>query len=201
MVLKVVGKPKSAALQSAIAKLRAWQKAGSYRRDLDQNGTYEHNAAVELIDAWWPGLVKAEFQPALGKNAFDGLQNMIPIGDHTRGSPNAPDFEVGWWGYVYKDLRDLLGEHIRAPYSRVYCGKGSMKRCRMALRDSLRKALKASPKQLYGGGNGACASDPQPSCFDQNRASITSAISIPPFPFQNRPTYQQTTSLRHRVGR
>jgi hypothetical protein len=52
-----------------------------------------------------------------------------------------------------------------------------------------------------GGGNGACESDPQPSCFDQNRARIVSAISIPPFPFQNRPTYQQTTDLTRRLPR
>jgi acyl-homoserine lactone acylase PvdQ len=148
IVLQVIGRPRSSALRAAIANLRAWRRAGAYRRDLDRNGEYEHTPAVELMDAWWPELVKAEFQPAFGKQAFDGLQTMIRIGDHTRGSPDAPDFEVGWWSYVYKDLHDLLGKRIRAPYSRVYCGSGSLKRCRKALRRSLRRALEVTPEQL-----------------------------------------------------
>jgi acyl-homoserine lactone acylase PvdQ len=200
-LLRVVGDPKSPELQQAIRRLRAWRKDGSHRRDLDQDGRYEHNRAVELMDAWWPKLLAAEFKPALGKRAFRSLRSMLPLGDHTRGSPNAPDFFGCWWGYVKKDLKGLLGEPIRDPYSRVYCGDGSKDRCRSALRDSLREALDVSPETLYGGGNGACESDPQPSCFDQNRARIVSAISIPPFPFQNRPTYQQTTELTRRLPR
>jgi acyl-homoserine lactone acylase PvdQ len=201
IVLKVIGTPSSPALRSAIAKLRAWRRAGAYRRDLDRNGEYEHTPAVELMDAWWPGLVRAEFEPALGTQAFEGLQTMIKIGDHTRGSPNAPDFEIGWWSYVYKDLHDLLGKGIPDPYSRVYCGKGSLKRCRQALRESLREALKVTPEQLYAGGNGDCAPDPQPSCYDQNRSRIVSAVSVPPYPLQNRPTYQQTTELKRKLPR
>jgi acyl-homoserine lactone acylase PvdQ len=200
-ILRVVGDPKSPELQKAIRRLRAWRKGGSHRRDLDQDGRYEHNRAVELMDAWWPKLLAAEFKPALGKRAFRSLRSMLPLGDHTRGSPTAPDFFGGWWGYVKKDLKGLLGQPIRDPYSRVYCGEGSKDRCRSALRDSLRAALEVSPETLYGGGNGACESDPQPSCFDQNRAQIVSAISIPPFPFQNRPTYQQTTELTRRLPR
>jgi acyl-homoserine lactone acylase PvdQ len=199
--LRVIGKPGSRRLQEGIRRLRAWRKDGSHRRDLDQDGTYEHNRAVELLDAWWPLLLRAEFGPALGNKAFDRLQSMLRFGDHTRGSPSAPDFGDGWWSYSYKDLKDVLGLPISGRYSRVYCGNGSLHRCRMALRRSLRQALEVSPEELYGGGNGDCAQDPQPSCFDQNRSQIVSAISVPPFPYQNRPTYQQTTELTHSVPR
>jgi acyl-homoserine lactone acylase PvdQ len=196
-VLRVVGKPKSPQLRQAIRRLRAWMKDGSHRRDLDRDGTYEHNRAVEIMDAWWPRILKAEFQPALGERAFDRVHGMVQFGDHTGGAPGAPDFDDGWWSYPYKDLKDLLGEPIRAGYSRVYCGKGSMHRCRLALRSSLRKAIKVTPQQLYGYGD--CENDPEPACFDQNRSRIVSAASVPPFPFQNRPTYQQTTALTHGV--
>jgi acyl-homoserine lactone acylase PvdQ len=193
-ILKAIGKPKSAALKEALATLSAWNKAGAHRRDLDRNGEDEETPAIVLMDAWWPKLVTAEFKPALGKKAFERLQGMIEIGDHTGGSPRAPDFEEGWWGYVYKDLRDLFGPRPKGPYSRVYCGGGSKSKCRSLLQRTLGEALRVTPAQLYGGGNGNCAPDPQPSCFDQNRFTVTTGIPLPPFPFQNRPVFQQVAT-------
>ena len=54
-----------------------------------------------------------------------------------------------------------------------------------------------TPAQIYG--HGACAEDPLASCFDMNRWTEASGVTVPPFPFQNRPTFQQvaepTTAL------
>jgi len=200
-VFEAIGRPKQPALRKALATLRAWHRAGAHRRDLDRDGVYEENRAVELMDAWWPKLVAAEFKPALGKRAFAQLQTMLKIGSHTGGSPTEPDFFDGWWGYVSKDLRDLFGPRPRAPFSRVYCGQGSKKRCRLALQRSLTRALKVKPAALYGGGDGACASNPQPSCFDQNRPTVTSGVELGPFPFQNRPTFQQVITVEQRLPR
>ncbi len=58
-----------------------------------------------------------------------------------------------------------------------------------------------TPAALYGGGDGECASDPQPSCFDHNRPQVTSGIDLGAFPFQNRPTFQQVVTLTRRLGR
>ena len=69
------------------------------------------------------------------------------------------------------------------------------------LEKSLAQALKVTPQQLYGGGNGKCAADPQPACYDQNRPQVTSGIELGPFPFQNRPTFQQVVTLTQRLGR
>ncbi len=200
-IFKAVGKPKQPALRKALTRLRAWHKAGAHRRDLNHDGVDEETEAIELMDAWWPKLVAAEFKPTLGTTAFERLQAMLKIGDHTGGSPDAPDFFDGWWGYVSKDLRGLFGPKPKAPYSRVYCGKGSKKRCRKALQRSLAQALKVSPAALYGGGNGACAANPQPACFDQNRPQVTGGIDLGPFPFQNRPTFQQVVTLTQKLPR
>jgi acyl-homoserine lactone acylase PvdQ len=200
-IFRAIGKPKSAALRRALVKLRAWQRAGAHRRDLDRDGIDEHNAAIELMDAWWPRLVTAEFKPSLGRRAFDDLEGMIAIGDHTGGSPRAPDYFDGWWGYVAKDLGKLFGPKPRGNWSRAHCGKGSKRRCRAILQRSLRAALKVKPAHLYGGGNGACAANPGPACFDQNRPVVTSGITLGPFPFQNRPTFQQVVTLSRRLGR
>ena len=190
---RAIGHPKAPGLRNALEILDDWRRDGGHRRDLDRNGTYEHTRAVELMDAWWPLLVRAEFQPTLGKSLFQKTQGMLPVGDHTRGEPTAPDFFAGWWGYVSKDLRDLYGPKPRGAWSRTYCGGGSKAKCRTALRHSLSRAIKVTPQALYG--HGDCADDPDPQCYDQNRSIITSAISIPPAPFQNRPTFQQTVSV------
>ncbi|HEX8959077.1 MAG TPA: penicillin acylase family protein, partial [Solirubrobacterales bacterium] len=80
LLLRAVGKPRQAALRQAVAELRAWHAAGSHRRDLNRDGVDESNAAIELMDAWWPKLVGAEFRPALGRVAFERLEGMIAIG-------------------------------------------------------------------------------------------------------------------------
>ncbi|HYC82561.1 MAG TPA: penicillin acylase family protein, partial [Solirubrobacterales bacterium] len=185
-IFKAIGKPKSAQLRDAIATLRTWHQNGAHRRDLDRNGEDEETPAIELMDAWWPKLVEAQFRPALGKKAFERLEGMLAIGDHTGGSPEAPDFFDGWWGYVDKDLRGIFGPRPQAPFSRAYCGGGSRAKCKAMLERTLKAALKVTPAQLYGGGNGACAANPQPSCFDQNRPVVTGGAELGPFPFQNR---------------
>jgi hypothetical protein len=103
-----------------------------------------------------------------------------------------------------KDLRDLLaangqGPAPSAPYSQLYCGGGSLTACRQSLQASLHEALSVTPKQIYG--QGACAEDPEASCFDMNRWVGASGISVPPFPFQNRPTFQQVVELTKTLPR
>jgi acyl-homoserine lactone acylase PvdQ len=201
-LLKALGKPGSQAEQEAVAALSAWHAAGAHRRDLDRNGEDEETHAIELMDAWWPRLVKAEFQPVLGKKAFEKLSGMIQVGDSVEdASPHAPAYSEGWWGYGYKDLRDLFGPKPKGRYSRVYCGKGSKSKCRQILQKTLGEAIRVTPGQLYGGGNGKCAANPQPACFDQNRPTVTGGIALGPFPFQNRPVFQQVVTPTQKLPR
>ena len=193
ILLKALGHPKGK-LADAVATLKAWRASGGHRWDLDGDGHYDQEAAVELMDAWYPLLLEAEFKPALGKTVFDQVQNMVGFGDPGRGSPDAPAFSDGWYGYVSKDLRDLFGPTPKGAYSRGYCGKGSKSLCRKALRNSLKKALGVSATDLYGFGD--CESEPEPDCWDLNRSTVASGISLPPAPFQNRPTFQQTVSVK-----
>jgi acyl-homoserine lactone acylase PvdQ len=201
LLVKAIGKPKSGRLRAALSELKTWRSHGSHRRDLDRNGEYEESSAVELMDAWWPKLVEAEFKPALGAKAYAALEGMLETGSYTGGSPQEPNFDDGWWSYVSKDLRDIYGPRPKAPWSRKYCGGGSKKKCTQVLEKSLSEALKTTPAELYGGGDGACASNPQPSCFDANRPNETSGIELGAFPFQNRPTFQQVVTLSRKLGR
>jgi hypothetical protein len=124
---------------------------------------------------------------------------MLAFGSPEPGTqPAAPDFADGWYGYVSKDLRDVLaangaGTKPHGAYSQAYCGGGSLEACRQALQSSLLEALSVTPQQIYG--QGPCAENPQASCFDMNRFTSASGISVPAFPFQNRPTFQQVVEL------
>jgi acyl-homoserine lactone acylase PvdQ len=221
---RVLGRQTDPKLRDAVALLDRWYAAGGHRRDLDRNGKYDHDDAVTVMDAWWPRLLEAQFRPALGTEAFNAVRGMVGFGGTTPGAaPSSyPGFSDGWFGYVSKDLRALLNpvsrrncrivirngrrvlvcvirraataRAVRGRYSRVYCGGGSLAACRRALQRTLAEALGVTRQEIYGK-TGACVSDPQASCFDMNRSVIASAISVPPFPFQNRPTFQQVIEL------
>ena len=135
LLKQALGSPSDPRLQEAIAKLDAWYADGGHRRDLNNTsisspGTYQHNEAITIMDAWWPKLLEAEFRPSLGDAAFEQLHGMLEFGlPNPGGEPTAPDFADGWYGYVSKDLRDLLaangeGSRPRGPYSQTYCGGG-----------------------------------------------------------------------------
>ena len=200
VLLKAIGTPKDPQLQAALKLLSDWRKAGANRRDLDKDGKYDFDAAVTLMDAWWPRIARDVFRPVLGAPAADVLEAILPMGEQRGGSPGAPNFFGGWWGYADKDLRTLfkIGK-VRGRYSRIYCGKGSRARCRATLENTLREALTIPREKLYG--VGACASDPQASCYDRNRSVIASGVDVPPMLFQNRPTFQQTVEIPRALPR
>ncbi|CAN5420800.1 penicillin acylase family protein [soil metagenome] len=194
IMFRAIGKPKDAASRAALAKLKAWQRTGSHRRDLDGDGHDEMTSAITLMDAWYPKLVAAEFKPTLGGKLYKQTQGLIDLGAPGFADPvTYPSFADGWYGFVSKDLRDTFGPKPKGAYSRGYCGKGSKSKCRRVLRRTLRQATKVSAAQVYGYGD--CASTPEPACWDKDRATHTSAISTPELIFQNRPTFQQTVSV------
>ncbi|TMK75107.1 MAG: penicillin acylase family protein [Actinobacteria bacterium] len=117
------------AQKAALQKLKAWGAAGAHRIDRNKDGTYEYTQAIRIMDAWWPRLVAAEFKPTLGQALFD----QTPFGHDAPGRIGSA-FDTSSYGYVQKDLRDLLGASVQGPYSRVYCGKGNLVDCRNALR-------------------------------------------------------------------
>ncbi len=210
IIKQALGEVSDPQLQHAVTELDEWYAAGSHRRDLanasiSSPGTYENNEAITIMDAWWPKLMQAEFGSALGSEAFGALRGMLAFGGPEAGAePEAPEFADGWYGYVQKDLRDVLahageGTTPSNPYSQLYCGGGSLSACSQALQSSLKEALSVTPAQIYG--HGACAEDPQASCFDMNRFISASGISVPAFPFQNRPTFQQVVELTKTLPR
>src|SRR5215204_2367639 len=126
--LRVLGRQRDPQLRDAVAKLRAWQRAGAHRRDKDRNGVYEHAEAIRILDAWWPRWLHAQFEPTLGKDLFGGVESMIGLDNapNNHGQHLGSAYQDGWYGYAKKDLRTVLGQRVRGRYSRKYCGKGKL---------------------------------------------------------------------------
>ena len=203
LALRVIGRPSDPALKDAVAKLRAWRADGGLRRDHDKDGAYEHGDAIRIMDAWWPRWVTAQFEPVLGAAAFKTLTETVAIDNppNNHGEHLGSAFQGSWYGYVSKDLRTTLGDKVRGKYSRAYCG--SLKRCRAALRRSLKAAAKVGASELYGDDE-VCKQetklDPQ-WCFDAVRQRPTGGATQPLIHWINRPTFQQVVEIPKRLPR
>jgi acyl-homoserine lactone acylase PvdQ len=201
LALAVVGRPRDARLRAAADALRAWRRAGGHRRDMDRDGVYEHADAIRIMDAWWPRWVRAEFEPALGRAAFERLAATVDFDNepNNHGEHLGSAYQDGWYGYARKDLMSVLGRKVRGPYSREYCGGGSLRRCRAALRGSLRAALAVPASQLYGG-DPKCPNADQ-WCFDAVSFRAVGGATQPLIHWINRPTFQQVNEIRSEVPR
>src|SRR4051794_26537911 len=201
LALKVIGRPRDPKLRAAVAELRAWMKAGGLRRDSDRNGVYEHSDAIRILDAWWPLWMRAEFQPVLGRSAYAELLKTVDADNEPNngGQHLGSAYQDGWYGYARKDLQTILGRKVRGPYSRRYCGKGKRKRCRAALRSSLRTALAVPASKVYAGDPKCRAGDQM--CFDSVSFRAVGGATQPLIHWINRPTFQQANETQRLLPR
>jgi hypothetical protein len=203
--LKVIGTPRDPTLRAGVAKLSAWMRSGSHRIDRNKDGRYDQADAVRIMDAWWPRWLRAEFQPVLGAGLFRDIAGMNELVNppNNSGQHLGSAWQAGWYGYAQKDLRAVLGKQVRGKYSHVYCGRGSLARCRAALRSSLKAALAVPASALYSGDK-VCKNDGQDgsqTCWDSIYFRPLGAMTQPLIPWQNRPTYQQAVEVPRAVSR
>jgi acyl-homoserine lactone acylase PvdQ len=213
-LLKVLGSESSnPAVANAISELQAWIKSGSFR---ETTGTatggptnttnYIDSGAVQLMDAWWPLLVKEIYESKIGTTAFNELETVDPTdqppnnqavspgggGEYHQGSA----WDIGFYGTVQTDLEDVLGMHPKGALSLKYCGNGSLTACRAQLVASLEQAMAETPDQVYPGytGTPSCAAGNQV-CYSDIRFSALGALSQPLMSWINRPTFQQADEI------
>ena len=186
-MLKALGKQKDERLNRAVGLLKAWRRDGAHRRDKNLDGTYEHSPAIALMDAWWERALDAVFRPTLG-DAYD----LIPTTHHDAPGPLGSAFNGGLYSHLQKDLRTVLGAKVRGKFSREYCGKGSLKKCRAALTASLDSAVKALEEEF--------GADPETwdadEAGDQINYRPVGLKDQPNMQWQNRPTFQQVLEFR-----
>ncbi|APY89113.1 penicillin acylase family protein [Streptomyces alfalfae] len=198
---KPVTDPRAA---EAVQQLDAWQKAGARRNQTAAGSkTYAHPDAVRIMDAWWPKLIEAQFEPGLGKDLYAALTAQLatdeaPSAGHgPTGAHAGSAFQYGWWGYADKDLRTVLGEPVKGALGDTFCGGGDLDACRDALLTTLTRAAARPATEVYPGDDACKAGDQW--CADSIIHRALGGITHKPVQWQNRPTYQQVVEFpRHR---
>ncbi|MEU7304039.1 penicillin acylase family protein [Streptomyces sp. NPDC007206] len=181
---------------AAVAKLKAWVNAGAKRTETSAGShTYADADAIRILDAWWPLLVKAEFEPGLGSDLYNAFTNNLSVdeapsaGHGPTGSHAGSSFQYGWWSYVDKDIRAVLGENVRGGLTEKYCGGGSLSACRDMLISTLDQAAGMTAAQVYPGDDQCSAGDQW--CADSIVQRTLGGIKHGKISWQNRPTFQQ----------
>ncbi|AKN70161.1 penicillin acylase [Streptomyces sp. PBH53] len=185
---------------AAVSKLRAWVTAGARRAETSAGAKkYADADAIRILDAWWPLLVEAEFRPGLGSDLYTAITRNLPVdeapsaGHGPTGSHAGSSFQYGWWSYVDKDVRAVLGESVRGPLARTYCGDGSLAACRDILIGTLKEAAGQTAAQVYPGDEQCAAGDQW--CADSIVHRTLGGIKHGKIGWQNRPTFQQVVEF------
>lgn len=187
-MLKVLRRPEDAKLREAVTALKAWHADGAHRRDKDQDGSYEHSAAIALMDEWWERALRAIFEPVLGAEGFAAF----PGNHDDEPGPVGSAYNDGLYSQVEKDLRTILRLRVKGKFSRIYCGKGSLGACREALTRSLADAVDVL-REAYGDDLGQWEANED---RDRIRFSAIGVVQQEPMQWQNRPTFQQVLEFR-----
>ncbi|MFD5836979.1 penicillin acylase family protein [Streptomyces collinus] len=188
------------AVAAAVSKLQAWTAAGGKRTETAAGSKkYADADAIRILDAWWPLLVKAEFEPGLGSGLYEAVTANLPVDESPSaahgptGSHAGSSFQYGWWSYVDKDIRSVLGEQVKGPLARTYCGDGSLAACRDTLVSTLKAAAGRTAAQVYPGDDVCAAGDQW--CADSINHRTLGGIKHGKISWQNRPTYQQVVEF------
>jgi acyl-homoserine lactone acylase PvdQ len=201
-LLKVVNSAPATdpAVADAAGELAAWVSAGARRQETSPGSrTYAHADAIRILDAWWPLLVRAAFEPGLGSGLYGAFTANLPVDESPSaahgptGSHAGSAYQYGWWSYVDKDIRRVLGERVEGPLARAYCGGGDLAGCRDVLTATLKEAAARTPAQVYPGDEHCAAGDEW--CADAIVHRALGGITHGPVSWQNRPTYQQVVEF------
>ena len=178
----LAGRP---AVADQVALLGSWLSSGAHRVDVDQDGRYEHEAAVALLDEWYNPMLDAVLEE------FAGLSVGGRDDGNRRGHVGSA-FQGGWYQWLDKALRQALGQTPASPLDEVACGDGSSASCAELLEASLLDAV-ASLGERYG-------EDPAswrvPKQSEDIRYSAVGIVTIDPIDWQNRPTFQQVVQVQ-----
>ena len=182
------GPAPDARTQQAADLVTAWARRGASRLDRNLDGSIDDPGAAVLDRAWAP-IADAVMSPVLGPLTADLAQ--LTSRDN-RPSPTGSAYGSGWYGYVQKDLRRLLGERVASPYSRRYCGNGNVAACRASLWTALQGA--ADDLAAAQGANPAFwRADANPERIVFRPGLLGPAATMR---WTNRPTFQQVVSFK-----
>ena len=200
--LKVIGHPSNPDLAEAVTALQCMGRQGAHRISREHPGRNRASTTRPTrFGSWTPGgrcWSRPSSSRSSGASLLGQIESEFPINDEpghgTSGSHLGSAFDVGFYGIVQKDLRAALGERVRGPLNRVYCGNGSLSAAARRW-TSLSQAIAETPQQVYPADSVCAAGDQM--CSDSIQFRAIGAITQPLIEWINRPTFQQADDSCH----
>ena len=134
------GTSPNALATAAVAQLQAWHVQGASRVDSNQDGNIDAPGAA-IIDQAWKSIASDGLCLRMGTKLCEELAQRNGGSDAFDAPPGGQ--YGGWHQYMWKDLRNLLGEKVNGAYKIKYCGKGSLAKCSADIWDSISEASAA----------------------------------------------------------
>jgi hypothetical protein len=170
----------------AAALVDDWVQRSGSRLDVNLDGKVDAPGAA-VLDAAWTPLTDAVLRPVLG-DVVDRLEQVMGRDDSPSRGGSA--YYDGWYSYVEKDLRALLGRAVAGRFATAFCGKGDVAVCAKALWAAIDEAA-ASLEQAQGADPAGWRAD-----ATAERIRFTPGILPDSMRWTNRPTFQQVISFR-----
>jgi hypothetical protein len=186
-IVQVLGRAEAPSERDAAAAktLSLWRVHGCDRLDRDLDGRID-DAGAAVMDELWPRVARTVVGDVLGP-LTPRLQALVPIDNHAY--PGGSAWDDGWYGYVDKDLRTLLGETVRGAFNERYCGRGVLATCATELWQD----VDAAADEL------AAAQGPDPFAWRApalpERLRFTPGLLSVTMRWTNRPTFQQVVTF------
>jgi len=192
ILAKVLGHARAPSARDAkmLALLQRWNRHGGSRLDRTGNGQITAPGAM-ILDTAFPLLAHAWASAVLGPKLQALLAAIVPIYAYPNNGVGTGGQYSGWHIWMQKDLRSVLGEHVRGAFAVRYCGGGNLRRCAKLLWSALNTA----------GNELASQQGPNPAHWHQSATAeeITFVPGILPYKmrYTNRPSgIQQVLSFR-----
>ncbi len=134
------GTAPNALATAAVAQLQTWHEQGASRVDSNQDGKIDAPGAA-IIDQAWQSIAGDGLCWRMGTRLCEELAQRNGGSDAFDAPPGGQ--YGGWHQYMWKDLRNLLGEKVNGAYKIKYCGKGSLAKCSADIWDSISEAAAA----------------------------------------------------------
>jgi acyl-homoserine lactone acylase PvdQ len=131
--------PPSPQAEQMLALLSAWRANGGSRLDRDLDGLIDDPGAA-IMDAAWPGIANACIRTRLTPSQLQDLGTLFPRWEGPPGTRTRSSQFNGWYQYLERDLRRLLGKRVRKPLENSYCGGGRKGKAQNAIWNAIAAA-------------------------------------------------------------
>lgn len=173
--------------------ITAWGRRGAARLDTNLDGKIDDPGAA-VMDAAYDRIARAVLGGVLGDQLTSDFADLNGISNDA--NPGGSSYGGGWYSYVDKDLRTLLGDRVAGRYHRRYCGAGSLPACSQALWAAIQQAADGL----------AAAQGPSPAAWRADataeRIRFGPGLISDTMRWTNRPTFQQAVEWAgHRPAR